>query len=124
MLPVLLGIAAISVLSLMYLSYMSDYDKKEAADQLAREYILRMETEGYLSLSEAYSFVSDLNSLGFEEISLSGTTMSDAGYGNQITLMVSAVLKTDEIRVTDLLDINKTSKERRLRICKRSIAKN
>ena len=44
MLPVLLAMVAVAAISVRYLSYMSDYYKREMADQLAREYILFMES--------------------------------------------------------------------------------
>ena len=49
MLPVLLAMVAVAAISVMYLSYMSDYDKREMADQLAREYILFMESSCLLT---------------------------------------------------------------------------
>lgn len=124
MLPILLGILAISVLSLMYLSYMARYDKKEAADQLAREYILRMETEGYLTDESKNNLIRSMENLGYTNINLSGTTMTDAGYGNQIMLVINASLETDKINVTDYLGINKGREETRLYICKKTTAKN
>ena len=124
MLPVLLGMMAICVLSLMYLSYMSDYEKKEAADQLARQYMLKMESEGYMSETSKQHFISAMSELGFSQVNLSGTTFADAGYGNTIMLVVNAVLTSDNYSVTDTLSITRSREDRRLYICKRSTAKN
>ena len=124
MLPVLLGMMAICVLSLMYLSYMSDYEKKEAADQLARQYMLKMESEGYMSETSKQHFISAMSELGFSQVNLSGTTFADAGYGNTIMLIVNAVLTSDNYSVTDTLSITRSREDRRLYICKRSTAKN
>lgn len=56
-----------------------------------------METEGYLSPSARDALIQQLTDLGAEQISLEGTTMSPAGYGNIITLSVTGRIKVDNI---------------------------
>ena len=57
--------------------------------QAAREYLLIMETEGYLKPEDAVSLVAELNSYGLTSVSLSGTTMSEVDYGERIYLKIT-----------------------------------
>lgn len=65
--------------------------------RIERSFILQMETEGYLSPSARDALIQRLTDLGVEQISLEGTTMSSAGYGNIITLSVTGQIKVDNI---------------------------
>lgn len=58
-------------------------------EQIQRTYMLAMETEGYLSNAKMNELINELTALGVTDISLSGTTMSPAGYGNAIYLVVT-----------------------------------
>ena len=57
--------------------------------QVAREYLLIMETEGYLSATEQANLIDELESYGLRNISLSGTTVSEVDYGDRIYLCIS-----------------------------------
>lgn len=123
LLPVLLGVVVICVMTMMYLSYMSDYDKKEYADLLAREYILMMETKGYLSYAEGTEIVTKLRNAGFENISLAGTSLLKGEYSSEIKLCISAKLKGKAFVVNNLFDASYDTVYRELNICKTTTAK-
>ena len=57
--------------------------------QVAREYTLIMETEGYLKPEDQANLISELESYGLYNISLSGTTTSEVEYGDRIYLKIS-----------------------------------
>lgn len=57
--------------------------------QTAREYMLIMETEGYLPAADQTALLAELESYGLYNISLSGTTMREVNYGNRIYLKIS-----------------------------------
>ncbi len=57
--------------------------------QTTREYMLIMETEGYLPASDQTALIAELESYGLYNISLSGTTMREVNYGDQIYLKIS-----------------------------------
>ena len=84
----LVVVFALIFLMLAYLNLTAAINRKEDIDQLARRYILEMETIGYLSGSSQTQFVQQLHELGIENVDLSGTTVSQAGYGNPIYLYV------------------------------------
>lgn len=122
MLPILMGMIVLAVLSLMYITYIGDIDKKEAADQLIREYILNMETEGYLNADAENRLVNELESIGFININLSGTTLTCVGYGKEITLAVTARLPVTRYITADS-EVKKTQQMDTLSIIKKSTAK-
>lgn len=123
MIPVLLAMAAMTAITVMYLTYMSDYDKRESADQIAREYILRMETQGYLSEEMKNNLISDLGDIGVKSINLQGTTMSKAAYGDEIVLMINADIETEEHVFEGLLSKRTDRKTRHIKISKKSTSK-
>lgn len=57
--------------------------------QAAREYMLIMETEGYLPAADQTALIAELESYGLYNISLSGTTMREVNYGDRIYLKIS-----------------------------------
>lgn len=57
--------------------------------QTAREYMLIMETEGYLPAVDQTALIAELESYGLYNISLSGTTMREVNYGDRIYLKIS-----------------------------------
>ncbi len=59
--------------------------------QVAREYTLIMETEGYLKPSDQANLVRELEEYGLYNISLNGTTMSEVNYGERIYLSISGI---------------------------------
>ena len=57
--------------------------------QTAREYMLIMETEGYLNAADQAALKAELESYGLYNISFSGTTTREVDYGERIYLCIS-----------------------------------
>lgn len=57
--------------------------------QAAREYMLIMETEGYLTPADQASLKAELEGYGLYNISFSGTTTREVDYGERIYLNIS-----------------------------------
>ena len=57
--------------------------------QVAREDLLIMETDGYLSGTDQANMIAELESYGLYNISLSGTTTREVEYGERIYLCIS-----------------------------------
>jgi len=57
--------------------------------QTAREYMLIMETEGYLPAADQAALIAELQGYGLYNISLSGTTTREVNYGDRIYLKIS-----------------------------------
>ena len=69
-------------------------DKWSMRQAYQREYLLIMETEGYLKPEDAADLVAELNSYGLTNVSLSGTTMSEVDYGERIYLKLPVPMMT------------------------------
>lgn len=65
--------------------------------RIERSFLMQMETEGYLSSSARDELLRQLTDMGVTGISLSGTTMTPAGYGSYVTLSVSGRIKLKNI---------------------------
>lgn len=123
-LPVFLGIIAITILSLMYMHYVKDMDVREQAGQIVRQYMLEMESEGYLTEDDQVELIEALQNIGMTGINLSGTTMTDAGYGNEIVLVINAKVPVTEFEVSDSLETVIKAGETDFKVIMKSTAKN
>ena len=95
-------ILALSIIMMAYLNIMQLVNTKEDISQLARQYILRMETIGYLTSSDRTSLIHDLTELGMETINLEGTTTTDVGYGNPVVIIIKGNIKMDSVTGSSL----------------------
>lgn len=86
-------ILAMTVVMLAYMDSVSLLHQKSEVSQLARKYILRMETVGYLTAGDRTSLVQELDSMGVTEIQLGETTLHQVSYGYPITLQIIGKLE-------------------------------
>lgn len=85
-------ILAMMVVMLSFMDDVSLIQQKMEVDQLARRYILLMETTGGLYAEDAVNLQMELGALGVEEIDLEGTSFGGAGYGSKIVLRIRGKL--------------------------------
>lgn len=95
------------MMSALLLSYMDSVrliDRKTEINQIARKYILKMETVGMLTEPDKSALLEELAAAGASEIRLEGTTVHRVGYGSAIVLHISGKLggtyEFDEKRVS------------------------
>ena len=93
--PAIFTTIAVAIMLVFYVGWMANVAKKDEVRQIGREYILAMETEGRLSSSMESAMRTELASKGLKNINLSGTTMTDVGYGNEIFLCIKGDLEID-----------------------------
>lgn len=62
--------------------------RKGEISQVARCYILKMETVGCLTESDKNDMLEELYALGMQEIDLTGTTLSPVEYGDSVFLHI------------------------------------
>lgn len=89
------GLCVLSMAAVMivFLRCTGLIQQKLQASQLARKYLLKMETCGCL-LSEDYSaLLAELGGMGVSETDLTGTSFTPVGYGNVIELRIRGKLK-------------------------------
>lgn len=88
-----LCILAMTAVMMSYMGSVGLIQQKMAVSQLARKYILRMETVGYLTENDQVSLQQELIEQGVTDISLDGSTMHVTMYGEPITLHIRGRLK-------------------------------
>jgi hypothetical protein len=88
-----LCVLAVAAIAVAYFNCMELIQQKTQAGQLARKYILRMETVGCLDNEGLNGLVQELEGLGITDISLENTTTEPVGYGQGIELDIRGKLK-------------------------------
>ncbi len=99
-------------------------DRSSEIQQAARACMLRMETDGYLTEANKNQLVSDLEALDVSGIDLSGTTVTDAGYGNQISLVIHGVVTLTDLEFTGFASPMLRNMQTEVSVRKVSVAKN
>lgn len=89
MLVALIGIVMGTAFLVIIFGAFSGISDKWAMRQTAREYLLIMETEGYLKPADQSALIADLESEGLYNISISGTTTREVNYGDRIYLKIT-----------------------------------
>lgn len=84
------GLCILTMLALMtaFMDCAGLVHKKTMISQTARSYILKMETEGYLSQAHEEELRRSLAAEGMTDIDLTGTTKEQMGYGSEIVLRI------------------------------------
>ena len=92
-LTILLTILAMSILVTVYLECSGLLMKKLEISQIARKYILKMETEGYLTEGTGNELLSELHRAGVRSVDISGTTVVPVSYGDTIVLKIRGTVE-------------------------------
>ena len=88
-------ILAMTALMFNYLDNISLISQKMEVNQIARKYILRMETMGLLTDEDRVELCEELAAAGVTGLSLDGTTTVLVGYGEPLVLQMQGKLKED-----------------------------
>ncbi len=94
-LAVCVGLLLMCVLLVSFLDSVGLINEKAEVDQIARKYILRMETCGQLAAADKANLCMELENAGVSEISLEGTSETKVPYGGTITLNINGKLRGD-----------------------------
>lgn len=97
------GIFAASLIAMMILSFLFIFfidnirpiKTRIDAGTICRKYALTLEQQGYLTPENQSKVVSDFNNIGIKNVDLTGTTMSQVQYGDDVCLNV---VYTDKIK--------------------------
>lgn len=89
MLVALIGIVMMMAFLVIIFGAFSSISHKWEMRQTAREFMLRMETEGYLDDAAKDELIKELEESGLKNVDLSGTTINPVGYGDKIYLCIS-----------------------------------
>ncbi len=84
---------ALTVVMLAYLDSVGLIHQKTQVSQIARKYILRMETVGMLTDADRVAISSELQEVGITHLRFDGTTTSQVNYGEPIILQIQGRLE-------------------------------
>lgn len=91
-------ILAMTIVVMFYLQCTEMMLKKLEISQVIRKYILKMETEGYLTEVNKTNLLQELGALGMEGIELNGSTTQPVTYGDTIVLKIKGNLKVNMLK--------------------------
>ena len=89
MLVILLMTIIVSAFLVVIFGAFASISDKWGMRQVAREYLLIAETQGYLNATDQANLIDELEQYGLYNISLNGTTVSEVNYGDRIYLCIS-----------------------------------
>ena len=84
---------AIAVLLTNYMDCIRMIQQKMQVSQIARKYILQMETTGGLDAETEALLRNELEAVGVSELQIEGTSMGQVTYGGEITLQLRGELE-------------------------------
>lgn len=83
----------LTALLIVYMDSIRLIDEKAEINQIARKYILRMESVGMLTDADSAMLYRELTEAGAAEVNLEGSTFVRAGYGEAIVLCIRGKLR-------------------------------
>ncbi len=120
---IILGILSFFIITIASLNYVSSTDKYITANQIARKYILKIESNGYLTPENSIKLRSELTNEGFSNIDLTGTTMSEVKNGEDVFLFINYDQPVRHIDIENF-NIKFVNETQRVQISRSSTAKN
>lgn len=85
----LMAILVISFVAVYFISNVVPIKKSTDAEGIARKYMLKMEQKGYLTPDNESAMINDFNNIGITNIDISGTTLTQVNYGEDVYLHIS-----------------------------------
>lgn len=123
-LPAIVVIVLLAVLWTGSMVSASNIDRSSDIQQVARTYLLRMETDGCLTEENRNLLIAELEALDMEQIDLTGTSFTNVGYGNRIRLVIRGVVNLSDIDFKGFASPMMTQRQAEVAIEKISVAKN
>jgi len=120
---VLISVVVTGIMGIVMVSFSGNLDNKDRIYITAREYLLSMETKGYLVEEDKEQLLFSLTELGMTNISLSGTTLTEAGYGNKVTIEITGEIELTSYSVLEKLDVRRRMQTIPVHVKKSSTAK-
>jgi len=93
-----MAILAITIVVMVYLQCTELMLLKLEVSQVSRKYILKMESEGYLTPENQNGLLIELKELGIKNVELTGTTLSPVAYGDTIALRISGNIQANMLK--------------------------
>lgn len=95
-------IMAMALCGLYIISTTGILNSKSDVNMIMRKYIIRMESEGYLTADDESELMEELKDVGMTNIDISGTTLSEVKYGQTVYLYVKGDISKRVISLGDI----------------------
>ena len=92
----LFSMLAVTLMIVVGMNTYTNMAKKDNATLIARQCIIKMETDGYLSEEVKADYIAQLQAADVSDISFTGSTVSPVAYGGKITLKITGKLLVRE----------------------------
>lgn len=102
----LVGVLGMFVLIMSQGYHFTNTNRVQKVEQIGREYLLRMESDGYLTQVDQNELISDLLSLGYVRNVSVTAPMVEVGYGEKISLEIEYDLQIKSIGGTELFEFS------------------
>lgn len=123
MIPLIFTVVVVGLLGIAFATWTVNFERKNEVDTIAREYLLRMESNGYLSAEDIANLTSDLQDAHLLNINLSGTTTTEVSNGEIIILSIEGELELLNYKILDIFKTESTTENKNISIIKKSTAK-
>ena len=88
-----------TAIMILMLAAFSNINNKWQQRQVARQYLLLCEAQGYLTPSDLTSMTKELEGFGLTNIKTDGTTVTEAPYGSEIRVCISGTYNQNILRI-------------------------
>lgn len=95
-------IMAMALCGLYIISSTGILNSKSDVNMIMRKYIIRMESNGYLTADDESELMEELKDVGMTNIDISGTTLSEVEYGETIYLYLKGDISKRVISLGDI----------------------
>lgn len=119
----LMGVIVIFVILVVGINYMASTKNYIKAQQISRKYLLKMECDGYLTPENILKMKNELKNENFENISINGTTLSKAKFGDDINLKIEYDQNFKQIEINGF-NFKEVEQLQRVNITRSSTSKN
>lgn len=93
----MIAILAITLVTFLYINSLADIQLRTNLDQVARKYILIMESEGDLTSTQKQSMKEEMKAVSSDITNVTITTTGGNGYGTLVTLRAECTAKTTNL---------------------------
>lgn len=107
---ILICFLGVFLLMMTQMDSTTNINRLQKVEQIGREYLLRMESDGYLTSTDRIELNSELTSLGYVSNVNITAPISEVGYGERIALKIEYDLEVEAISGADLFNYRNDSK--------------
>lgn len=103
-LMLLITVFAVVIVVMYSIGQVKILNDKDEISLIMRKYIIRMETNGYLTKEDNEALEHELTEVGLTEIDITGTTLEEVNYGDIIYLKVKGNLVEEVFNIQGIFE--------------------